>query len=125
MKVFQINSVCGIRSTGRICTDLAGELERQGHECKIAYGRESVPYKYKKYAVRIGNSLSVKLDALKSRIFDNAGFNSKCATKKFIKWVKEYDPDVIHLHNLHGYYLHLPRSGNLRQDVDFFFQFYP
>ena len=107
MKILMINSVCGIRSTGRICTDIAEQLEKEGHECKIAYGRESVPYKYKKYAVRIGNSLSVKLDALKSRIFDNAGFNSKCATKKFIKWVKEYDPDVIHLHNLHGYYINV------------------
>ena len=107
MKVLMINSVCGIRSTGRICTDLAEELEKQGHECKIAYGRETVPEKYKKYAVKIGNSLSVKIDALKTRIFDNAGFNSTRATKKFIKWVKEYDPDVIHLHNLHGYYINV------------------
>lgn len=107
MKVLMINSVCGIRSTGRICTDLAEELEKQGHECKIAYGRETVPDKYKQYAIKIGNSLSVKIDALKTRIFDNAGFNSTLATKKFIKWVKEYDPDVIHLHNLHGYYINV------------------
>ncbi len=107
MKVLMINSVCGIRSTGRICTDIAELLEKQGHECKIAYGREIVPEKYRKYAVKIGNTLSVRLDALKTRIFDNAGFNSKLATKKFIKWVRKYDPDVIHLHNLHGYYLNI------------------
>ena len=107
MKVLIINSVCGIRSTGRICTDLAEELVKQGHECKIAYGREAVPKKYQKYAIKIGNGLSVKIDALKTRIFDNAGFNSKRATKKFINWVKQYDPDVIHLHNLHGYYINV------------------
>lgn len=107
MKVLQINSVCGIRSTGRICTDIADILTQNGHDCKIAYGRETVPEKYKKYAVRIGSDLSVKIDALKSRIFDNAGFNSKRATKKFIKWVEEYDPDVIHLHNIHGYYINV------------------
>ena len=107
MKVLMINSVCGIRSTGRICVDIAEQLEKEGHECKIAYGRETVPDKYKKYAVRIGNNLSVKIDALKTRIFDNAGFNSTLATKKFIKWVKKYDPDVIHLHNLHGYYINV------------------
>ena len=45
MKVLLINSVCGIRSTGRICTDIAAELEAQGHEVKIAYGREHVPEK--------------------------------------------------------------------------------
>lgn len=107
MKVLQINSVCGIRSTGRICIDIADILTQNGHECKIAYGRETVPDEYKKYAVRIGSNLGVKIDALKSRIFDNAGFNSKRATKKFIKWVEEYDPDVIHLHNIHGYYINV------------------
>jgi len=109
MKVLQINSVCGIRSTGRICTDIAAVLESQGHECKIAYGRESVPEQHKNLAVRIGSSLSVKIDALLTRIFDNAGFNSVCATKKFIKWVNKYDPDVIHLHNIHGYYINIKR----------------
>lgn len=107
MKVLQINSVCGIRSTGRVCTDIADILTQNGHECKIAYGRETVPDEYKKYSVRIGSDLGVKIDALKSRIFDNAGFNSKRATKKFIKWVEEYDPDVIHLHNIHGYYINV------------------
>jgi len=107
MKVLQINSVCGIRSTGRICTDLAELLEREGHECKIAYGRESVPEQYQKYAVRIGNDWDVKLHALRARLFDCAGFGSKRATEKFIQWVREYDPDVIHLHNIHGYYINI------------------
>ena len=43
MKILMINVVCGIRSTGRICTDLAEMLEQKGHKVKIAYGRESVP----------------------------------------------------------------------------------
>ena len=107
MRVLQINSVCGIRSTGRICTDLADVLLQDGHECKIAYGRESVPEKYGKIAVRIGNDLDAKMHALQSRIFDNAGFGSRLATEKFIEWVKEYNPDIIHLHNIHGYYINI------------------
>lgn len=107
MKVLMINSVCGIRSTGRICTDLAVELEKQGHEMKIAYGRESVPEQYQRFAVRIGTDLDVKLHGLRARAFDAMGFGSKSATKKFIEWVKEYDPDVIHLHNIHGYYINI------------------
>ena len=107
MKVLQINTVCGIRSTGRICTDIAEVLEKEGHKCKIAYGRETVPEKHQKYAVRIGSDLNVKIDGVKTRLLDNAGFNSKSATKKFLKWVKEYDPDIIHLHNLHGYYINI------------------
>lgn len=107
MKILQINSVCGIRSTGRICTDLADVLEQNGHECKIAYGREIVPEKYQKYAIRIGSDFDVKRHAIQSRFFDNTGFGSKHATVKFIEWVKEYDPDVIHLHNIHGYYINI------------------
>lgn len=107
MKVLMINVVCGIRSTGRICTDLAVALEEQGHEVKIAYGREDVPEKFQKYAVRIGSDLDVKLHGIKARLFDEAGFGSKKATEKFIDWVKEYDPDIIHLHNIHGYYLNI------------------
>lgn len=107
MKVLMINSVCGIRSTGRICTDMAELLEEQGHECKIAYGRETVPQKYQKYAHRIGNGLGVRFDALMTRLFGNSGFNSKSATKQFIQWVRDYAPDVIHLHNIHGYYINV------------------
>ena len=107
MKVLMINVVCGIRSTGRICTDLATELEKQGHEVKIAYGREQVPQRFQKYAVRIGSDFDVKLHGIKARVLDAAGFGSKRATEKFIKWVKEYDPDVIHLHNIHGYYINV------------------
>lgn len=102
-----INSVCGIGSTGRICTDLAAELEAQGHEVKIAYGRGTVPDRYQKYAVRIGNTFGIKLHALKTRLFDATGFGSKGATKSFLRWVREYDPDVIYLHNLHGYYINV------------------
>lgn len=105
MKILMINVVCGIRSTGRICTDLAAELEKQGHEIKIAYGREKVPKQFQKYAVRVGTDLDVYMHALKSRLFDSAGFESKRVTKKFVNWIREYDPDVIHLHNLHGYYI--------------------
>ena len=105
MKILMINSVCGVRSTGRICVDIAQALEKQGHECKIAYGRESVPEQYKRFAVRIGSDTSVKWHGLKARIFDSCGFESTRETRRFIKWVESYDPDIIHLHNLHGYYI--------------------
>ena len=107
MKVLMINVVCGIRSTGRICTKLAEMLERQGHEVKIAYGREDVPNEYQKYAIRIGSNFDVKLHGIKARLFDGCGFGSKKATEQFIAWVKQFDPDVIHLHNIHGYYINI------------------
>lgn len=106
MKIVFINSVCGIRSTGRICADLAKSYEEKGDECKIAYGREdTISEECKKYAVRIGSSLGVKIHAICSRLFDNHGLNSSYATKKFLKWLEGYKPDILWLHNLHGYYI--------------------
>ena len=102
-----INVTCGTGSTGRICTDIAVALENRGHNVKIAYGRDSVPDKYKKYAIRIGNDMDVKLHVLKARLVDGMGFGSRKATERFIEWVKKYNPDVIHLHNIHGYYINI------------------
>ena len=107
MKVLQINSVCGIRSTGRICTDIADILHKHGDECKIAYGRYEVPEQYQKFSVKISSDFDVNCHAAMSRIFDNAGFCNKRSTEKFIGWVKEYNPDIIHLHNIHGYYINI------------------
>ena len=107
MKILQINSVCGIRSTGRICTDLADVLKENGHESQIAYGREKVPPKYQGGAYRIGSETDVRLHALQARLFDSAGFGSKKVTEKLVGYIDEYGPDVIHLHNIHGYYLNI------------------
>ncbi len=107
MKILMINSVCGIGSTGRICTDLATELEKQGHEVKIAYGRGEVPKQFSKYAIRVGNNLDVMLHGIKARVYDASGFGSKRVTMRFIDWIESYNPDVIHLHNLHGYYINI------------------
>ncbi len=108
MKILFINSVCGIGSTGRICAKLAQQFEKEGHTVKIAYGRNSfVPEQYKKYAVRIGSEFDVKLHALQTRLFDKHGFASKNATKEFLKWADNYNPDLVWLHNIHGYYINI------------------
>ena len=108
MKVLMINVSCGTGSTGRICTELASSLEKAGNEVKIAYGRDLVKPAHQKYAVKIGSDTEVKMHVLYARLLDASGLGSKHGTKKFLKWVREYDPDIIHLHNIHGYYIHVP-----------------
>lgn len=107
MRILMINICCGTGSTGRICTDLAARLEEAGHEVKIAYARDGLPEWAEKYAVRIGTTADVLCHAASARLLDNAGFASRRATEKFLRWVREFDPDIIHLHNLHGYYIHV------------------
>lgn len=108
MKVLLINEVCGHTSTGKICAEIADKYAAEGCEVKIAYGRNSfVPEKYQKYAARIGGDLDVRLHAVRTRIFDEHGFGSVKATKRFLKWAEEYSPDLLWLHNLHGYYINI------------------
>ena len=107
MKILMINVVCGIRSTGRICADLATALEAQGHEVRIAYGRGIVPEQFRKYAIRVGTDFDNKMHGFRARLVDGCGFGSKSATENLIEWIKEYNPDVIHLHNIHGYYVNI------------------
>ena len=104
-----INEECGTGSTGRICTDIATALESEGNEVRIAFGRNAdiVPAQYNKYAVRIGNDIDLKIHGLITRAFDATGFGSIRATRMFIQWIYQFDPDIIHLHNLHGYYINI------------------
>lgn len=103
MKILQINSVCGLGSTGKITIDLQNVLEQNGHSCLIAYGRGHA--QNSPNAVKVGNTLSVALHVIKTRLLDRHGLGSKAATKQLIKIIKQYSPDVIHLHNIHGYYV--------------------
>ena len=108
MKVLLINSVCGTGSTGRIVGALADEFTSQGHEVVIAYGRTgAVPEKYRPYARRIGSGADVRVSALRTRLLDDHGFANESATRAFLRWAESYDPDLLWLHNLHGYYIHV------------------
>lgn len=107
MKVLMINVVCGIRSTGRICAELAEQMIADGHEVKVAYGREEIPARCEEYAIKIGSKWEQRLHGLKTRLLDEHGFGSKIATKRFLAWADMYNPDMLWLHNIHGYYLNV------------------
>lgn len=108
MRVLILNEVCGHTSTGKICARMAEKMNEEGNEVRIAYGRDDrIPEKYRKFAVRIGNDFSVRIHGVATRLFDLHGFSSTRATKSFLSWAEEYDPDLIWLHNLHGYYINV------------------
>ena len=102
-KVLFINTVAGTGSVGRIITGLCDVLKAHGVDTLIAYGRGGYPREYNTY--RITSDLDVYIHGFMSRITDREGLYSSRATKDFIKVIEEYDPDIVHIHNLHGYYL--------------------
>ena len=106
MKVLQINSVCGLGSTGRIAKDIASIISENNIESYIAYGRDTSIDN--DHTLRIGSKLDYYVHGGLTRLFDtHALLGSRRATNKLIKQIKNIDPDVIHLHNLHGYYINI------------------
>lgn len=107
MRVLLINSVCGAGSTGKICVHLAQRLTDEGHEVKIAYGRGTAPESCRAMSIRIGGDLNIRLHGLATRLGDAHGFASKAATRRFLRWAEEFRPELLWLHNIHGYYINI------------------
>lgn len=105
MKILQIDVLCGVGSTGRIVTDLANCLKVNGHDCLVCFGRGEAKQWNKTY--KISGKWDTRYHGLMARLRDRCGLHSKRATKKLIKVIIEYNPDIIHLHDIHGYYVNL------------------
>ena len=104
MKIVQINVTCGSGSTGKICVDVSKLLTEKGIENYILYSSGHSDYPL---GIKYTSDKYIKLQALKSRIFGNYGFNSKKATKNLIAQLEKIKPDIVHLHNLHGHNVNL------------------
>jgi glycosyltransferase involved in cell wall biosynthesis len=110
LKILQINSVANSGSTGRIAEEIGKVLLKQGHESYIAYGRNHQPSQSQ--LIKIGNQNDIYLHGVQTLLFDKHGLASKKATKNFLKVIDEIQPDIIAIHNLHGYYINYPLLFN-------------
>lgn len=105
MRILQINTVVNFNATGRIADELGNLILSRGGESYIAYGRNK--RESQSVLIKTGSNLSIRFHVLLSRLFDKHGAGSRQATRNLIKQIKEIKPDIIHLHNVHGYYLNL------------------
>ena len=115
MRIAQINVVSSL-STGRIAVQLCRLVSQHGHKALLCHSRDHAPKDI--FSYRIGCMLDTYVHLGLARITDRAGFFSRFATKRLIRQLKLYKPDLIHLHNLHGYYLHLPTLFHYLKEVD-------
>lgn len=106
MKIVQINITCGIGSTGKICVEVSKLLTQQGIENYILY---SSGYSDYPLSMKYTSDLYIKTQALKTRLNGNYGFNAQLATKRLIAHLENIQPDVVHLHNLHGHNCNIER----------------
>ena len=106
MKYLFINSVYGFGSTGRIVADKCKQLAGEGHVCAAAYGRACVDNDAAQL-IRIGTRADHLFHAGITRLLDLNGYGSGAATCRLLSQIERFRPDVIWLHNLHGYYLNV------------------
>lgn len=103
MRIFQINSHYDQSGAGKIVACIHRELKQHGHDSMVAYGRGKVTNEDCIY--RIGSKVELAFEGFATRIIGITGFTSWNATKKLIREINKFSPDIIHLHGLHGYYL--------------------
>lgn len=107
MKLVQINPVLRrSTSTGRIMEEIGDLMMSNGWDCYAAYGRgRDGMLPTRMTAIPVGNLLSTALHGLNTRLFDRHGLASYMATRSFVKILKDIRPDIVHIHNIHGYFL--------------------
>ncbi len=103
MKILQVNTATGRGSIGHIEEQIGNLVLQSGGDSTIAYSWGIL--QSNSNLLPIGSPSDRYLHALGARLFDNAGLLSAHATKQFLQQVEIINPDIIHLHNIHGYYL--------------------
>lgn len=106
MRLLQINVVANWGSTGRIAEEIGQCAISENWESYVAYGRNANASSSN--LLKIGSRKDILYHVLYSRLFDLHGLASRKATINLIKLIKQIKPNIIHLHNIHGYYLNYP-----------------
>lgn len=104
--LLQINVTANWGSHGRIAENIGELAMEHGWESHIAYGRYANKSKSEIY--KIGSAIDIYNHVLQTRVFDRHGLASKQATRRLMEYIDSVAPDIIHLHNIHGYYLNYP-----------------
>lgn len=108
MKILQINTVYGEGSTGKIAEDIHDACKKEHISCISAYRCRAKGRPEAEDTIEISSSSDSRIHGFLSRLTMFKGCFSVFKTIKFIRKVKKYSPDIIHLHNLHGSYINIP-----------------
>ncbi len=110
MKLLQINPVVReSTSTGKIMRGIGDLAMASGWDSYIAYSRARdriIPHTSK--LIPVGDKADLAIHALETRLFDAHGLASKRATRELIRRIEDVSPDIIQIHNVHGYFLNYP-----------------
>lgn len=105
MRVLLIDVNCKYSSTGKIVYDLFRKLKEDNHEAAICYGRGELINEEGIY--KFGLDWETRVHAGLARITGLNGYFSPVSTRRLIRFIEKFQPDVIHLHELHAYFVNI------------------
>lgn len=105
MRVLLIDVNCKYSSTGKIVYNLKKGLESYGHKAAICYGRGELIKEEGIY--KFGLDWETYLHAFFARLTGLNGYFSFCSTKRLIKFIDDFNPDIVHIHELHAYFVNI------------------
>ena len=105
-KLIQIGIEVNSGSTGIIAEQIGSVAIKNGFKSYITYARGYNPSK--SAVIKIGNIFNIFFHVMLTRFLGDHMIGSKLATLALIKKIKKIKPDIIHLHQLHGYYINIP-----------------
>lgn len=117
MKVLLIDVACKTGSTGKIVYDLYDQINKHGNVAAVAFGRgrkinEKNIYKF-------GLDFETLFHAILTRLTGFTGCFSFFSTRKLIKFIEKFKPDIVHIHEMHAYFLNVSTLLNYlkRKDI--------
>ena len=99
-----INAACNTGSTGHIAEAIGLLAQQEGWNVLYAHGGRyicpsSLP------TVQVQSRMGDYVHYLFSLLTGHHGCFSTLATRRLIRRLRRFRPDIVHLHNIHGYYL--------------------
>lgn len=104
MRVVQINTFSN-KSTGSIMMNIHNFLLQNGIDSYVVWGRGK--NSNNDHEIFLNSRFGVYIHGFLTRLTDKTGFFSKKSTKKLLKKLDEIKPDIMHLHNIHGYFINI------------------
>lgn len=109
-RLLQVNTTMGRTAPALIADELDRLATAAGWDCHLAYGRPGPLAGGFDPASRhrLASTAEVAWHGAMTRLADRHGLHSQRATERLCRLIDRLQPDVVHLHNIHGYYLHYP-----------------
>lgn len=102
-KIIYVSGSLNYGSPGRIVEQIGLLAQKNGYDVLVAHStRNENPSQLPHFAVT--TKWQEVFHALGAKFFDMHGLLSTRQTERLVWKIKDYNPDIIHLHNIHGYF---------------------